>query len=100
MRAVSAAWFRTRGVFECDIADRRSVAVLCMLYKIRRNPMHPFDDALHGPFVPVRVTCGTLVALTRLVDRRAIMPSVTEVSVAKLALWYALMFEALSRWLG
>ena len=27
-RAVSVAWFLTGGVFECDIAHRRSVAVL------------------------------------------------------------------------
>ena len=27
-------------MFECDIAHRRSVAVLCMLYKIRCNPIH------------------------------------------------------------
>ena len=33
--------FLTGGVFECDIAHRRSVAVMCMLYKIRCNPMHP-----------------------------------------------------------
>ena len=47
--------FLTGGVFECDLAHRRSVAVLCMLYKIRCNPLHP----LHGPpYVPVRVTRG------------------------------------------
>ena len=40
----------------------RSVGVLCMLYKIRCNPMHPLNDALPGPYVPVRVTCGALVA--------------------------------------
>ena len=34
-RAISGARFRTGVVFECDIAHRRSVAVLCMLYKIR-----------------------------------------------------------------
>ena len=33
-RAVSGARFLTAGVFECDIAHRRSVAELCMLYKI------------------------------------------------------------------
>ena len=32
---VSGASFLTRGVFECDLAHRRSVAVLCMMYKIR-----------------------------------------------------------------
>ena len=56
-RAVSGARFLTGGVIECDIAHRRSVAVLCMLYKIRCNPTHP--DA---PYVPVRVTRGALVA--------------------------------------
>ena len=45
-RAVSGARFLTGGVFECDIAHRRSVAVLCMLYKIRCNPMHPLNGAL------------------------------------------------------
>ena len=40
-RAVSGARLLTGSVFECDIAHRRSVAVLCVLYKIRCNPMHP-----------------------------------------------------------
>ena len=61
-RAVSGARFLTGGVFECDIAHRRSIAVLCMLDKIRCNPMHPLNDALPGPYVPVRVTRGALVA--------------------------------------
>ena len=52
---LSGAQFITGGVFEFDIAHRRSVAVLCMLYKIRCNPMHPLNDALPGPYVPVRV---------------------------------------------
>ena len=39
-RAVSGARFLTEGVFVCDIAHRRSVAVMCMLYKIRWSPMH------------------------------------------------------------
>ena len=34
---------------ECDIAHRRSVAVLCMLYKFRCNPMHPLHGAVPGP---------------------------------------------------
>ena len=38
-RAVSGARFLTGGVFECDISYRRSVAVLCTLYKIRCNPV-------------------------------------------------------------
>ena len=61
-RAVSGARFLTGGVFECDIAPRRSDAVLCMLYKIMYNPIDPLNDALPGPYVPVRVTRGALVA--------------------------------------
>ena len=57
-----AARFLTVGVFECDIVHRRSVAVLCMLYKIRCNPVHHLNGALPGPYVPVRVTRGALVA--------------------------------------
>ena len=36
--------------------------MLCMLYKVRCNPMHPLCGALHVPSVPVRVTHGTLIA--------------------------------------
>ena len=36
-RVLSGASFLTRSVFECDLAHRRSVAVICMLYKIRCN---------------------------------------------------------------
>ena len=61
-RAVSGARFLTGGMFECDISHRRSVAVLCMLYKIRCNPVHPFNGALPGPYVPAWVTRGALVA--------------------------------------
>ena len=61
-RAVSGGRFLTGGVFECGIAHRQSVAVLCMLYKIRCNPVHPLNGALPGPYVPVRITSGALVA--------------------------------------
>ena len=57
-QAVSGARFLTGGVFECDIAHRRSVAVLCMLYKIRCIPVHPLNGALLGPYVPLRVMLG------------------------------------------
>ena len=60
-RAVSGARFLTGGVFECDIAHRRPVAVLCMLYKFRCNPMYTLNDALPGLYVPVRATHGALV---------------------------------------
>ena len=61
-RGVSCARFVTESVFKCDIAHCRSVAVLCMLYKIRCNQIHPLNDALPGPYVPVRVTRGALFA--------------------------------------
>ena len=61
-RSVSITRFLTGGVFECDITHRRSVAVLCMLFKIRCNPRHQLNDALPGPYVPLRVTRGALVA--------------------------------------
>ena len=60
--AASGARFQTGGVFECDIGHRQSVAVLCMLYKIRCNPMHPPNDALPEPYVPLRITRSALVA--------------------------------------
>ena len=62
LSGVSGAWFLTGGAFECDIAHRRSVAVLCMQYMIRCNPMPPLNCALPVPYVPVRVTRGALVA--------------------------------------
>ena len=55
-RAVSGARFLTGGVFECEISHRRSVAVLCMLYKIRCNPVHPLNGALPGSYVPAGYT--------------------------------------------
>ena len=61
-RVVSGTRFLTGGIFECDLAHRRSVAVLCMLYKIRCNPMHPLYGALPVPYVPVWVTHGAVIA--------------------------------------
>ena len=45
-----------------DLAHRLSVAILCMLYKIRCNPMHPLYGALPLPYVPVRVSRGAVIA--------------------------------------
>ena len=57
---VSGARFITRGVFECDLSHHRSVAVLCMLYKIRCNPVHLLNGALPGPYVQ---KCGLYAVL-------------------------------------
>ena len=59
-RVVSGASFLTGGVFD-HLAHRRSVAVSCMLYKIRCNPMHPLYGVLPVPYVPVRVTRGSVI---------------------------------------
>ena len=61
-RVVSCACFLAGVVLICNFSHRRSVAMLCMLYKIRHNSMHPLCGALPVPYVPVRVTCGTLIA--------------------------------------
>ena len=62
-RVVIGASFLTGCMFECDLAHRRFVAVLCMLYKIRCNPLHPLYGALPVPYVPVRVTRGAFGSL-------------------------------------
>ena len=61
-RVVSGASLFTGDVFECDRAHRWSMAVLCMLYKIRCNPMHPLYGARPVPYVPVQVTRGAVIA--------------------------------------
>ena len=61
-RVVSRDHFLTGGVIECDITHRRSVAILCMLYKIRCHPIHPLYGALPVPHVPAWATGGVLVA--------------------------------------
>ena len=48
-------------ILEWNLAHHRSVAVLCMLFKIRSNPMHCSLE-----YVPARVTRGALVAHTHL----------------------------------
>ena len=59
---VRSASFLATGVSECNLTHRRSVAVLCMLFKIKSNPLHPLSGALLFPYVPARVTRGALVA--------------------------------------
>ena len=61
-RVVKSAGFLAGGVLECNHDHRRSVAELCMLFKIKSNLMHPLSGALPLPYVPARVTRGALVA--------------------------------------
>ena len=60
-RVVRSAGFLA-GVLESNVAHRRSVAQLCVLFKIKRNPIHPLSSALPLPYVLARVTRGALVA--------------------------------------
>ena len=53
-RVVRSAGFIAGGVLECNLAHRRSVAELCMLFKIKSNQMHPLSGALPLPYVPAR----------------------------------------------
>ena len=61
-RVVRSAGFQAGGVLECNLAHRRSVAELCMLFKIKSNPMYSLRGALPLPYVPARVTRGVLGA--------------------------------------
>ena len=61
-RVVSGACFLAGGVLNCDLSHRRSVAVLCMLYKIRCNPKQPLCGAQPVSYVSARVTRGALIA--------------------------------------
>ena len=88
-RAVSGTRVLTGGVFECDIAHRRSVAVLCMLYKIRCNPANPLNATLSGLCEPMRVTRGALVAHRHTYARprcRTLQYSMTFISLS-VSLW-------------
>ena len=61
-RVVRSAGFPAGGVLKCNNAHRRSVAELCMLFKIKSNQMHTLSGALPLPYVPECVTRGDLVA--------------------------------------
>ena len=61
-RVVRSAGFLAGGVLYCNLAHRRSVSELCMLFKIKSNPVHPLSGALPLQYVPARVTPGALVA--------------------------------------
>ena len=50
---VSGTSFFTGGVFKCDLAHRRYVAVLCVLHKIRCNRIHRLHGALPEHYVSV-----------------------------------------------
>ena len=61
-RVVNGACFLARRVLNCNLFHLRSVAVLCMLCKIRCNPKHPLCGAPPVPYVPVLATRGAFIA--------------------------------------
>ena len=61
-RVVSGACSLAGGVLNCDLSHRRSVAVFCMLYKIRCNPKHPLCGVIPVPYVPDRITSCAMTA--------------------------------------
>ena len=52
------------GVLFCSVVlwHHHTVALLCMLFKIGWNPMHPLYGALPVPYVPVWVTRSAVIA--------------------------------------
>ena len=61
-RVVRSAVVLAGGVLECNLAHQLSVALLCMLFKIIRNPLYALSGALLSPYVLEGVNCGALVA--------------------------------------
>ena len=60
-RVVVGASFLAGGVLECNVAHRRSVAVLCILLKIKSDPMRSLVGTLPLLHVSPRVTHGASV---------------------------------------
>ena len=58
----------------CFLTVYLHVAVLCMLYKIRCNPMHSLYGPLPVPYVSVQVTRGALVHINTLMRFLAAEP--------------------------
>ena len=55
-KVIRSAGFLAGGVLECNLAHSRSVAELCMLFKIKSNTMHPFFVMCLGILSWLRVT--------------------------------------------
>ena len=55
-RVVRCAGVLAGGVLDCNLAHRRSVSELSMLFKIKSNPMHDLSCVFPLPYVPTRVS--------------------------------------------
>ena len=78
-RVVRSAGFLPGGILECNLARRRSTVELCMLFKIKSNPMHPLSGALPLPYVPALL----LVVLWLLIGTRSRLLVVWLLSIAE-----------------
>ena len=63
-RVVRSAGFLAGGVLGCNLAHCQSVAELCMLFKIKSNPMHPFKRSIAFGVYASRVLLVVLWLLT------------------------------------
>ena len=79
VRVVRSAGFLAGGVLEWNLAHRRSVTEMCMLFKIKSNPMHPLSGALPLSYVPARL----LVVLWLLIGTRSRLLVVGLLSIAE-----------------
>ena len=78
-RVVRSAGFLADGILECNLAHRRSIAELCMLFKIKSNHRHPMSDAL-----PCRMCRRVLlVVLWLLIGTRSRLLVVGHLSIAE-----------------
>ena len=78
-RSSWSAGFLAGGVLDCNLAHRRSVAELCMLFKIKSIPMH----ILRGALVCAVCRCVLLVVLRLLIGTRSRLLVVGLLSIAE-----------------
>ena len=77
-RVVRGAVFLAGDVLKCNLAHRRSVGELCILFKIKSNPMHPLSCTLPLPHVVLwflKGTCLRLLAAKLLSTLEPLCPS-------------------------
>ena len=90
-RVVRSAGFLAVGVLECNLAHRRSVAELCMLFKIKSNPMHPLSGTL-----PLCMCLGvSVVVLWLLICTRSCLLVVGLLSIAEPLCHSRCLFETI-----
>ena len=82
-RVIRCAGFLAGGVLDCNLAHRRSVAELCMLLKIKSNPMHPLSGLSMSYGLCRMCRCVLLVVLWLLISTRSRILIVGLLSIAE-----------------